>query len=138
MKFIAFTLLTYLSLSFASEKPNCNVNFSGFSTDMRSGANRINRMVKRKLKKKGYTFYRSKEFAYELNIAELMFCADDQIDDGLFSKYPYGFHGNFKNLETGKGIDISDEQDFGLFAELTNFKFRKMVKKAITKIPHCK
>ncbi|MDA8792360.1 hypothetical protein N9N67_03895 [Bacteriovoracaceae bacterium] len=130
-------LLLLLTSSYAFST-NCNIKFSGFSGKMRSGEKRLNKMIKRKLKKKGYTFFSSKDYTYEFDIAEVTICVDDEGDSSIFSKYPYGFDGDFKNIQSGESIDVSDIQNFGLLGELTNFKFRRMVKKALKKIPHCK
>lgn len=132
--FIIVTLVSISSLSFSA----CNIEFSGFDLDFNKGRNkRANRMIMRKLKKKGYSFSSKKKFDYKLSLGEYQICGEE-TDSGIFDKYPIAIGGDFQNFETGEKIDLEIWEEVGIIGEITNVRFRKMVNKAINKIPRCK
>lgn len=126
-------LLIILSLASTLFADDCRVKYEGYESELvNPKTSRVDKMVKKILKKKRYKFNDQSNYEYELKIKNEVpyLCSQSEPGDAEIINTA-----NFKASYSNAMIEKSNTIKYGLFPKS---KVRKSLKKFVKSIPHCK
>jgi hypothetical protein len=133
-KFMKIILISLFILTSNSSVANCNVHIT--FTDLVIGGVFPKKLVKRKLKKKGYLLVKdSSEANYSLDLHRSTASYEER--PSVFHWQPDLLTGKFMNLSSGESIEIREDRSVLLLDLRRSQSLKKNVRRALSKLPTC-